>query len=104
MWTGRTDSNKRIIFSDKLVLIGLSIAEAQDVANAPANIDSISHVLHQVQSKRSSNIQLASITNGAYVIVKVIRATGHTLRGIPISLSSIQEADAIGLNKLKYQR
>jgi tRNA A37 methylthiotransferase MiaB len=79
-WTGRTDSNKRVIFDDPgNILEELTKEEATLIARTPivAQSDESSHVSMLANIGRKST---SKVEKGKYVIVQVLYGRGHTLR------------------------
>lgn len=102
-WTGRTDSNKRVVFPASTflspVLTGLSSVEAQRFAglmldaergavDLGSGINLVAGLVRVIQDERerergsvgSSEEDEMVIEKGSYVVVKIIGARGHTLR------------------------
>jgi hypothetical protein len=117
-WTGRTDTNKRVVFNDVPVLDGLTRSEAKVLWGSPSAVHSKNseepalefdpvlheHMISHIQSCRArgdlstprSLPQIAcSIQKGDYIIVKITKASGHTLRGVPIAKVGLIEANDI---------
>lgn len=105
-WTGRTDSNKRVIFEDGPVLVGLTSQEAAKVLQGSSL--SLQSTLESILNSRKTSRQSAAATDllpaiyggidrGSYVVVQITEARGQTLRGQPVALSSLMGAHAIGL-------
>lgn len=89
LWTGRTDTNKRVVFSDCKVLGSLTGEVASSLRHAdasaiPAYLDTASESIHP----------------GAYVVVKVLSVKGHTLRGSALAKTTIKEAHELNLYSL----
>jgi len=82
--SGRTDTNKRCLFSGNVPIPNSSFA-AHTIDNNLQNI-----VTNGNYSFPANNIS-SVIEAGDYVVVKITEARGHTLRGIPIAKSSISE-------------
>lgn len=88
LWTGRTDTNKRVVFMDSKVIGKFSREDAARCLDA----DEAQNIL--------SESATYSIYKGAYVIVKIVSVKGHTLRGIPLALTSIREAADLRLHMM----
>lgn len=134
-WTGRTDSNKRVVFPDTPILHGLTARDAAALARAPLPQilelgNSRISVLQLLESLRRDPTSTSSayctstvsgtstastvgsgntvsstctsISKGSYVVVQVVRAAGHTLRGVAVAACSLQQAAALQLHKLHY--
>ena len=104
VWTGRTDTNKRVIFNDDEVLVGMTSQEALlfrglnggdgGDSNSPQGSvakDVRALIGHQVGRSRGR------VRKGDYVIIKVLTCTGHTLRGVAVASTTLREAHALGL-------
>lgn len=161
-WTGRTDTNKRVVIythADQCqrssasssrgvgtvitgddpwqVMMGLDIDEAlafarlswqlgtSSLSSNSANQNDVMHTAkqsatsllaqdsqflmrHLASQRRSVTSQrLLSATEdiraGDYLVVKIIEARGHTLRAIPLSITSLQEAHRLQLSRLPRQ-
>ena len=89
LWTGRTDTNKRVVFSDCRVLGSLTRETASRLRYAEAS--DIDGILSAVSE---------SIQPGAYVVVKVISVKGHTLRGRALAKTTIRQACDLRLYSL----
>ena len=89
LWTGRTDTNKRVIFADCLVLGSLSE-------------ETVFRLRHAVSPEINEILALASesVHPGAYVVVKIISVKGHTLRGMALAKTTIEEAHRLKLFSL----
>ena len=83
-WTGRTDSNKRVIFDDPGHIIeDLTKEEAHLIAATPIVVnDELNSFSKAARIGRKSN---SSVEKGKYVIVQVLYGRGHTLR-VPLTL------------------
>jgi len=109
-WTGRTDSNKRVVFSDAVVLDGLGADEAAALALAPATHSSVEACVTDLLSRRGGAApsalaaglgrQAGRVTKGSILVVKVLSAKGHTLRGAAVALSTLGQAFALNLPAL----
>lgn len=104
-WTGRTDSNKRVVFPDSAVLLeGLSQQEADVLKGVPVVKDhdditagSIDNIIKQMIASKGRGDSRCSITKGSYVIVKISGNRGHTLRGVPIATTTNTRAQQLKL-------
>ena len=109
-WTGRTDTNKRVVFADPPqggVLRHLSQEEAmlfkgmavvQD--HEAITIGSINHAVLEAAETRAGmegKEELAPIEKGDYVIVKIVGNRGHTLRGVPVAATTLTKASELKL-------
>lgn len=109
-WTGRTDSNKRVVFSDAAVLDGLGADEAAALALAPATHGSVEACVAGLLSHRGGSSpstlaaglgrQAGRITKGSVIVVKVLTAKGHTLRGAAVALTTLGQAFSLNLPAL----
>ena len=103
-WTGRTDTNKRVVFPASAltspVLTGLSREEAEKFASLilegergatdlGPGLESVAALVRDMESERARGREGGSIVEkaeeqtvekGSYVVVKIIAARGHTLR------------------------
>lgn len=104
-WTGRTDSNKRVVFPSNTVLHGLLGDEAwalaaMDVIPGPGGPEAMGARLRELGALRGGGVAggySASIERGQYLAVKVVGGKGHTLRALPLALVTLREAAALGL-------
>lgn len=110
-WTGRTDTNKRMVFSNSPILHRLEQDEARQFAKVlPSKVSALIHeTLEKRRSKYRSVViagqyeagkretELTEVTKSSYVIVKVMSAKGHTLIGTPIATTTLQDATKLGL-------
>ena len=103
-WTGRTDTNKRVVFPASTltspVLTGLSRVEAEKFASLVLEgerggadlgpgLESVATLVRSIESERVRGREEGSVVEeteeqavekGSYVVVKIIAARGHTLR------------------------
>ena len=120
--TGRTDTNKRVIFPDLPVSIAISILSSDhsgygtDITReyllklAQSALSPTSHVTptlgHEPDKGQSVSAPvpgLVSAVKGDYVIVLIVPGgKGHTLRGIPLVKTTLQQAHLLHLPTLKY--
>ena len=128
-WTGRTDTNKRVLFSSAApVLNQLNLIDYQAFKSLPVpySFQDFSSIkdpqvikekarlatseteiavskLMKISQMKEENSKLKSyygmVEKGSYVIVKIAACRGHTLRAVPIALTSIKHAYSI-LNML----
>eukprot|EP01039_Chlorochromonas_danica_P001286 gene1286-1404_t len=111
-WTGRTDTNKRMVFSNSPILHHLEKDEAQQFAKVlPSKVSTL--IQETIENRRSKyrsvvlagqyeaagkrETELTEVTKSSYVIVKVMSAKGHTLIGTPIATTTLQDATKLGL-------
>jgi len=110
-WTGRTDTNKRVLFEDRQVFASLSGSEALDVAMMPSwsqkfslsqSNDAVASVLAITKSKQRSASAggPVSLRAGDYCVVKILRGRGHTLLGAAVAKLSLTEAHSLSLPTL----
>ena len=97
-WTGRTDTNKRVVFPTPFpALAGLSRAEAARFAalavsggDLRADADAVAALIAEVAAARSGDAAppdaTVSVDKGQYVVVKVLSGRGHTLRAVPVAV------------------
>ena len=103
-WTGRTDSNKRVVFPDSAVLLeGLTQQEANVLKSMPIVKDhdditagSIDTAIKQMIASKGGRAS-RGISKGEYVVVKISGNRGHTLRGVPVATTSNTHAHALKL-------
>ena len=95
-WTGRTDTNKRVVFRDTPVLaanrlkkehVTMLLADAQVSA-----FDISSDHRHDTRSEASSHVE-----KGDFVVVRVTECRGHTLKAEALALTSITESHVLGI-------
>jgi hypothetical protein len=98
-WTGRTDSNKRVVFADAPVLDGLTSVEAAALALAPAVAADIGTAVAGLLKLRSTSLA-GRVSKGVVVAVKITQARGHTLRGQPLALTSLRQSHELNLPAL----
>jgi MiaB/RimO family radical SAM methylthiotransferase len=92
-WTGRTDGNKRVVFSIVSGADGLPMMPRFDVASTEleqlADLDAIAaRLLRDSGPQRSVS---TDTLRGTYVAVKILEANGTTLRGVALGGSSIAD-------------
>ena len=114
--TGRTDGNKRVVFPyHKYIFndLGVSSGTSQSVSAILNDVDKMikrddKNIEYSYYS-RMEDLKMCDITNnpslaedlfGRYVVVKILRAGGQTLHGIPITLGSIEKYGSKGFVKL----
>jgi len=97
-FTGRTDSNKRVVFPASLLLKGIRADEAAALARAKQS--DVDAVLAELRSARQGGGQGQGVEKGIYVVVKVTGARGHTLRGVPLATTTIAESHPLNLPAL----
>ena len=103
-WTGRTDSNKRVVFTESPVLMpSLSQVEADFFKDLPVVKDhdsitagSVDCAIKQMLASKGARAG-GIISKGAYVIVKICGNRGHTLRGVPVAITTLNGATQIQL-------
>ena len=119
MWTGRTDTNKRVIFAkDTPVLpafseIDAKVFSAMPVAFCQVEIgqDYAATKAEAIKATRALEGDIAGLISlrsearglvekGSYVIVKIAACRGHTLRGVAISITSLANAYKLSLPSL----
>ena len=119
LWTGRTDTNKRVVFEDLPVLASLNKEQAYEIAILPVNTKNyndgyIEKVTKEAAEKASADVDRvftdtvaekswtrnSKIKKGIYVCVKIAACRGHTLRGIPISITTLVNAHGLDLLSL----
>jgi hypothetical protein len=117
-WTGRTDTNKRVVFSSNLpILDSISREEAEffslvsfhnDQIHYTKNTTKIKYLAEQATSdlerniasyilKQPSSRRTVTLEKGLYVLVKVSACRGHTLRAVPVAITSITQAHHLRL-------
>lgn len=94
-WTGRTDSNKRVVFGDLPVLRGLRRDDAAVLALEPPVLGNVERQVRDIMKMRGQGGE--RISKGSYIAVKVLSSRGHTLRGIPIALTTLTESSILNL-------
>ena len=121
-WTGRTDTNKRVVFEDCKVIDSLSKSEALAVATVSWKGMKDAYTLQQANEVvagilAASRAQQRTLSNGSsgssgssgsmttlqagdYCIVKVLRGKGHTLEAAAVAKVGLREADALSLPTL----
>jgi hypothetical protein len=106
-WTGRTDTNKRVVFLDASVVSGLlSREEAAVFASIPVRRDLDAPerrmtVATSIEAAMTmSGRARVSVKKGDYVVVKIVSNKGHTLRGIPVATTSLMDAHRLNLDML----
>ena len=121
IWTGRTDTNKRVLFSStSAILEDLSRDEAElfssisfennqlAFTNNTSEIkSSAEQATLDLEKKVSSLISTfpdfkrqARIDKGIYVIVKISACRGHTLRAVPIARTTLVKSRHLDLPSL----
>ena len=99
-WTGRTDSNKRILFVDTPVLASppsleeLLALRGMSVDGAAADADAYAARLRSAVDTMCGSATTA-VQRGDYIIVKVLYGKGHTLRGVALARTSLREGAAL---------
>ena len=98
-FTGRTDSNKRVVFpwAGLLLLKGIRADEA--AALARAKVDDVADMLAALGDARGQG-EGGVVEKGVYIVVKVTGARGHTLRGVPLATTTIAESHPLNLPAL----
>ena len=121
--TGRTDTNKRVIFPDLHIPIAVSTPNGDDHSDHGTDITR-EYLLNLAQSALSPAVAsshipeeggdkgqsisasvpgLVSAVKGDYVIVLIVPGgKGHTLRGIPLIKTTLQQAHLLHLPTLKH--
>ena len=120
-WTGRTDTNKRVIFSSAApVLNELNLIDYQAFKSLPVTYSSQDFItikdpqvikekarlatseteiavsnLMKISQMKEEKGYYGMVEKGSYVIVKIAACRGHTLRAVPIALTSIKHAHSI---------
>jgi len=84
--TGRTDSNKRVVFDDVKVLDGFA---------------SLEEAMCEQRGTSSNRGRHVEIKEGMYVIVKITAAHGHTLSGVAIAATTLQQSFLLNIPNLK---
>ena len=103
MWTGRTDTNKRVVFADSAVLTSLSSENAADFRGLEipllSDVCKLADVASVVEKRvmELKNGELIPIEKGMYVVVKIISCKGHTLRGAAVAKTTIRESHSLQL-------
>ena len=121
-WTGRTDTNKRVVFKDLPVLSNMSSEVAlaikrlkaheiakfknfiasKDVAMIKeASIRATTALEEATVSLISNNLQMercSKIEKGTYVVVKIAACRGHTLSGVAVALTTLKDAHELKLS------
>jgi len=125
MWTGRTDTNKRVLFSATAQVLSefsaidaaafaslpvtdllggrfddpMLVKEAANQAIATLEKDVLDLIISKNLSLRKHGSQLnnkslgeAIVDKGKYVIVKIAACRGHTLRAVPLAVTSLSHA------------
>ena len=121
--TGRTDTNKRVIFPDLPVPIAASTSSSIDHSDHHTDLTreyllnlaqsaltpavTPSHITEEGadegQSVSATVPGLVSAVKGDYVIVLIVPGgKGHTLRGIPLIKTTLQQAHLLPLPTLKF--
>eukprot|EP00606_Chrysophyceae_sp_TOSAG23-5_P001211 GSChrysophyteH2.ASY1.ANO1.847.1 assembled CDS len=83
MWTGRTDGNKRVIFSASNTTQGRLMNAVSGLLQQAMSVLPAHDVINPTEANR--------IKPGDYVVVFIVEAEGQTLRGTAISKSSMVE-------------
>lgn len=124
-WTGRTDTNKRVLFEDCSVVDVLTKEDAVAIAAMPwkgesflTNEDAtlrqaneavaaalaMSQSQHQTHGSHGSHKHvrgaMTSLQTGDYCVVKILRGRGHTLQAAVAAKISLQEAHSLQLPSL----
>jgi len=105
-FTGRTDTNKRVIFPNQRVLQSISKEEAKHIAMSSlayslSPSSTLTELLESiVQKRREGQPWCNEVKKGDYVIVKITAARGHTLRGLPVAQTSITQSTSLSLPSL----
>lgn len=120
--TGRTDGNKRVVFplseGHKLFpsmeayrsapLLDLTM-NPMDATNSykHSDIDTAVNTFQQGISRSSSpnvdgliKVDSLNALYGSYVVVKILKGNGPTLRGVPVAISSISEYSKLCMSSL----
>ena len=123
--TGRTDTNKRVIFPDLPVPIAVSTSSSDHHSGPGTDITreyllklaysalsppavTPSHITEEGADKGSASASVpvpgpVSAVKGDYVIVLIVPGgKGHTLRGIPLIKTTLQQAHLLHLPTLKH--
>lgn len=119
MWTGRTDTNKRVVFEDRSILTILNRDQACEIAKLAVDTGNgndgvVLKVTKEAADKASLDLERvftetvtknewkrdAKINKGMYICVKIAACRGHTLRGVPISITSLVDAHDLDLLSL----
>ena len=110
-WTGRTDSNKRIVFRDPeegQLLDGIGADEACVLALASASENAVAEALVDLKTRRQGGRILEPglgrgsprIAKGVYIVVKVFSARGQTLRGMALATTTLKQGFEVNLPAL----
>lgn len=114
-WTGRTDTNKRVVFPDNKVMGSLTAEEALVYRQLSAMASMSGAEMEAVEEEViPPSVELATVhellalsrratetvSKGQYIIVKIVSTKGHTLRGVAIAQSSITNAHNLNLSQL----
>ena len=109
LWTGRTDSNKRVVFDDDSILNSLSKEEVIKFGSLVMNPflsiqSSVRKLIFECQKERFATSylpdRLDNIKKGQYVVVKVTSGRGHTLKGVVIASMTIRKASTLNLQSI----
>ncbi len=113
-WTGRTDSNKRVVFPGPGACGGvlrqltqaeadafkeLGVVEDHDAITA-SSIDKAILKAARARTREDGDVpstELTHIEKGMYVIVKIVGNRGHTLRGAPVSSTTLTASSKLRL-------
>jgi tRNA A37 methylthiotransferase MiaB len=88
-WTGRTDTNKRVVFGGSKILDSFTPLDA-----------SVFRRLSGVEAQEALSTtakRAAEVRKGMYVVVKIVSCRGHTLRAVPIARTTLVEAHNLKL-------
>ena len=103
MWTGRTDTNKRCVFpvlrplANSLNLLPASVLQSlRALRGKKQGVDECTPEAPTSTPLQEVHIaphiyKQSEVVVGDYVVVYITEARAHTLRGVPVAKSSIQE-------------
>jgi len=97
MWTGRTDTNKRVVFPDCAVVAGPGVLSSADVVALRRAEDGKAALDITKSFVRATE---AVVEARSFVLVKVVECRGHTLRAQALALTSISEAYRLHVHSL----
>jgi len=99
MMSGRSDGNKRILFNTLDNGIPTLYDDNNSISNK--NNNGLDILINTLDNNNNNNN--TSINKGDYVIVLVTEVRGHTLRGIPLTKSTITNFAKLDLENIEPQ-
>ena len=104
-WTGRTDSNKRVVFPDSALLLDNLTQQEADVFKRMSVVKdhdsitagSVDSTIKQIVVSKGGGESRSGLKKGDYVIVKISGNRGHTLRGVAIATITNTQAHCLTL-------